>query len=88
MYADSALSHEASGHRVAVDTWPVLVEGIASYLAYARRAYGVEPTLFSLNEPDIGMHVGLSPEEYADFVKQLGRRLAALGLKNAHASRR
>lgn len=68
-------------HRIALTRWDELAETITSYLLYAKRAYGVEPTLFSFNEANIGINVLFTPEEHRDVLKSLGRRFAAAGLK-------
>lgn len=54
---------------------------ITSYLIHARDAYGVEPDLFSFNEPDIGIQVLFTPEEHRLLIRALGARLESLGLK-------
>ncbi len=54
---------------------------ITSYLLHARERYGVEPDLFSFNEPDLGIHVLFTPEEHRLLLRDLGARLAQLGLK-------
>ena len=46
---------------VAKDKWPELAAQIGSYLVYAKRKYGVEPDLFSFNEPNAGIRVKMSP---------------------------
>ena len=67
--------------RVHPDKWPELLESIGSYLAYAKRKYGVEPNLFSFNEPGIGCRVLFSAEEHRDAIKRIGAHLEKLGLK-------
>jgi hypothetical protein len=54
---------------------------IADYLSYLKSAYGVEPALFSFNEPERGIDVLFTPEEHAAFIRGFGRYLAARGLK-------
>src|SRR5262249_36059341 len=51
------------------DKWPDLLDLLGSYLVYARREYGVEPDLFSFNEANIGVYVGLTPESHTEAVK-------------------
>lgn len=69
------------GVRIAPDKWPEVLESIGSYLLHARERYGVEPDLFSFNEPDGGVQVRLSPEEHRDAVKLIGAHLVQSGLK-------
>lgn len=68
-------------HHIALTRWDELADAIASYLVYAKQHYGVEPTLFSFNEANIGINVLLTPEEHRDAIKSLGSRFAKLGLK-------
>ncbi|HNY40506.1 MAG TPA: hypothetical protein PKJ41_08920 [Bryobacteraceae bacterium] len=58
-----------------------LVESIAAYMMYARDQYGVEPDLFSCNEPDLGICILFTPEEHRDAIIRIGSRFAALGLR-------
>ncbi|HEY7086483.1 MAG TPA: hypothetical protein VH518_00260 [Tepidisphaeraceae bacterium] len=58
-----------------------LANAIASYIVHFKQVVGVEPELFSFNEPDLGINVRQSPEEHRDFIKLLGGRLAALSLR-------
>jgi O-glycosyl hydrolase len=79
--ADPGRGREVNGRRVAADRWPVMIDLITSYLLYAKQQYGIEPALFSFNEPDGGVHIRFSPEEHRDLMKRLGARMAELGLK-------
>jgi hypothetical protein len=63
------------------EKWDELLELIGSYLQYAKRAYGVEPGLFSFNEANIGVYVGLTPTTHAEAVKRIGTYFRRLGLK-------
>ena len=67
--------------RVHPDKWPELLESIGSYLLYAKRQYGVEPTLFSFNEPNAGVRVRFTPEEHRDAIKRIGAHFERLGLR-------
>ncbi len=58
---------------------PELAESVVAYLLYLRREHGVEPALFSFNEPDLGMI--RDPGDYRDIVKVIGRRISEAGLK-------
>lgn len=70
-----------SQRRVNPALWEELLESIGSYLLYAKNQYGVEPDLFSFNEPNLGINVLFSPEEHRDAIKSIGAHLASLGLK-------
>jgi hypothetical protein len=63
------------------EKWDELLDLLGSYLLYARREYGVEPDLFSFNESDIGINVGLTPESHAQAIKRIGAYFQKLGLK-------
>ncbi len=67
--------------RLAPGKWPELLECVGSYLLYAKRQYGVEPNLFSFNEPGIGVRVRFTPEEHRDVIKRMGRHFEKLGLR-------
>ena len=61
--------------------WDDLLDLLGSYLLYAKSEYGVEPDLFSFNESNIGIYVGLTPESHAEAIKRIGAYLQKLGLK-------
>jgi hypothetical protein len=63
------------------EKWDELLDLFGSYLLYARREYGVEPDLFSFNESNIGINVGLTPESHAQAIKRIGAYFQKLGLK-------
>ncbi len=58
-----------------------IVKSITSYLVYLKENYGVEATLFSFNESDLGIDIRQTAEEHRDLIKKLGRHMAASGLK-------
>ena len=68
-------------HPVSWDRWDDLLDLVGSYLLYLKKNYGAEPDLFSFNEPDLGIYVGLTPEAHRDAIKRLGAHFARLGLK-------
>jgi hypothetical protein len=68
-------------HHIQADEWPEVLEGIGSYLLYAKQKYGLEPVAFSFNEPDMGVNVLVPPEEHAEYLKRVGAHLESLGLK-------
>jgi hypothetical protein len=61
--------------------WDELLDLLSSYLLYAKREYQVEPDLFSFNEANIGVYVGLTPETHLEAIKRIGAHFAKLGLK-------
>ena len=67
--------------RIDPEKWDELLDLIGSYLTYAKKNYGVEPDLFSFNEANIGVYVGLTPEEHARVIKRIGAFFQKLGLK-------
>jgi len=58
-----------------------VVESLTAYILYARDFYGVEPDLFSFNEPDLGIRILFTPEEHREAVKRIGAHFAAMGLR-------
>lgn len=81
LYTDPGKGPAAFGRRFAPEKWPEVLECIGSYLVYAKKQYGVEPDLFSFNEPDGGVQVKFSAEEHRDAIKRIGAHFEKLGLK-------
>jgi len=81
LYTDPGKGPEAFGRRFAAEKWPEVLECIGSYLVYAKKQYGVEPDLFSFNEPDGGVRVKFSAEEHRDAIRRIGAHFASLGLR-------
>ena len=63
------------------EMWNELLDLLGGYLLYAKREYSVEPDLFSFNEANIGVYVGLTPESHAEAIKRIGAHFHKLGLK-------
>jgi hypothetical protein len=63
------------------EKWDELLELVGGYLLYAKREFSVEPDLFSFNEANIGVYVGLTPEEHLKAIKRFGAHFRKLGLK-------
>jgi hypothetical protein len=63
------------------EKWDELLDLLGSYLLYAKREYSVEPDLFSFNEANIGVYVGLTPETHTAAIKRIGAHFRKLGLK-------
>ncbi len=81
MYENPELDRNTIGRRVERDGWDELIESMGSYLLYLRRRYRVEPALVSVNEPDLGVHVKLTADEYAEFLLLLNAFLNEQQLK-------
>ncbi len=58
-----------------------VIESLTAYILYARDFYGIEPDLFSFNEPDLGIRILFTPEEHRDAVKRIGRHFESMGLR-------
>jgi hypothetical protein len=72
-----------SAHLRTIDParWDDLLDLIGSYLVYAKREYSAEPALFSFNEANIGIYVGLTPQSHTEAIKRIGAHFQNLGLK-------
>ncbi len=72
-----------SAHLRTIDParWDDLLDLIGSYLVYAKREYSAEPALFSFNEANIGIYVGLTPQSHTEAIKRIGAHFQKLGLK-------
>jgi hypothetical protein len=81
LYENPGRGRRATKRRVPRERWPEMLECIGSYLAYAKRQYGVEPDLFSFNEANIGIRVLFSAEEHRDLIKAAGPYFGRLGLR-------
>lgn len=80
-YTDPGQPWDKSGRVVAPERWDDVLRCIGSFLLYARAQYGVEPDLFSFNEPDYGVYTLLTPDGERDAIKRVGAHLQGLGLK-------
>lgn len=81
-YTDPYEKPSSAGSRViSPEKWGELLDLLGSYLSYAKRQYGVEPDLFSFNESNIGINIGLTPESHARAIARIGGYLQKLGLK-------
>ncbi len=81
MYGEPGRGHSTPNRRVGLTRWDEVLESVGSYLAYAKRKYGIEPDLFSFNESNIGIYVLISPEEHRYVLRSLGAHFRKLGLK-------
>jgi hypothetical protein len=57
-----------------------IIKSIGSYLLFLKEAYGVEASMFSFNESDLGINVRQTGREHSELIKTLGGHLASLGL--------
>lgn len=57
-----------------------IIKSLTSYLIYLKEGYGVEATLFSFNESDLGIYVRQTGEEHAELIKTMGSYMASQGL--------
>jgi hypothetical protein len=71
----------ASRRTVAPGLWPDVLESAGTYLVHLKKRYGVEPELFSFNEPEAGVRVLFTAEQHREMIRRFGERFAALGLK-------
>lgn len=55
-----------------------IYKSMADYLLYAKLYYGIEFSMFSFNESDLGIDVLYTPQEHAEFIKECGTWLAGL----------
>ncbi len=81
MYEGPRRGRWESGRTVAASQWPEVMESAGTYLVYLKKRYGVEPVLFSFNEPETGVRVLFSAEQHREMIRRFGERFSALGLK-------
>ncbi len=71
----------AFGRTIDPEKWDELLQLLGDYLLYAKREYHVEPDLFSFNEANIGINIGLTPEAHAKAIERIGAYFRKMGLK-------
>lgn len=81
IYITQRNDRRVSKRRINPDKWPELLECIESYLVYGKKTYGIEPDLFSFNEPNSGAKVLFSAQEYCLAIKKIGSLLNKIGFK-------
>ncbi len=59
----------------------VIDKSIADYIVYLKEKYGVEISLFSFNESDLGINIRQTGEEQDKLIKGLGAYFESRGLK-------
>jgi hypothetical protein len=57
-----------------------IYRSLIDYLVYLKEAFGVEAAMYSFNESDLGIDVLHTPGEHAEFIRDMGARLASRGL--------
>ena len=58
-----------------------IYKSIADYIVYLKDTYGVEISMFSFNESDLGINIRQTGEEHAALIKGLGAHFVSRGLK-------
>lgn len=58
-----------------------IYKSIADYIGYLEDEYGVEVSMFSFNESDLGINIRQTGEEHAELIKGLGAYFVSRGLK-------
>jgi len=58
-----------------------IYKSIADYISYLKEKYGVDISLFSFNESDLGINVRQTGEEHDKLIKGLGAYFVSRGLK-------
>lgn len=69
------------GNALNPEKMDAIIRSITSYIIYLKENYGVEATMFSLNESDLGIDIRQTAEEHRDLIKTLGAHMTASGLK-------
>jgi len=57
-----------------------IYESLTGYILYLKEAYGVEISMFSFNESDLGINVRQTAEEHTALIKGLGAYMRSKGL--------
>lgn len=57
-----------------------IYKSMADYIQYAKQHYGIEFSMFSFNESDLGIDVLHTPQQHAEFIKEFGGYLAKRNL--------
>lgn len=57
-----------------------IYKSMADYIQYAKQRYGIEFSMFSFNESDLGIDVLHTPQQHAEFIKEFGGYLAKRNL--------
>ncbi len=68
------------GNPLNPDKMARISESIAGYLLWLKEKYGVEASMFSFNESDLGIDVRQTAREHAELIRTLGPHFAQKGL--------
>ncbi len=71
---------EPRGNALNPEKMTRIAESIAGYLVFLKEKYGVEASMFSFNESDLGINVRQTAREHAELIKTLGSHFASRGL--------
>jgi len=71
---------EPRGNPLKPEKMQKIYESIGAYMTYLKRVYGVEASMFSFNESDLGINVRQTGDEHAALIKGLGAHFASQGL--------
>ena len=69
------------GNPLDPDKMDEIYKSITDYIIYLKEHYGVEASLFSFNESDLGINVRITPQEHDELIKGLGAYFQSHGLK-------
>lgn len=69
------------GNALNPDKIQEIYKSIGDYIAYLKEHYGVEVSMFSFNESDLGINVRQTGREHDRLIKGLGAYLVSRGLK-------
>jgi hypothetical protein len=58
-----------------------IYKSIADYITYLKKGYGVDISLFSFNESDLGINIRMTGQEHEDFLRGFGSYLISRGIK-------
>jgi hypothetical protein len=69
------------GNPLKKENMQAIYKSIGDYIAYMKEAYGVEVSMFSFNESDLGINIRQTGQEHAELIKGLGAYFESRGLK-------
>jgi hypothetical protein len=71
----------AWGNRLNREKMERIYESISAYIIYMKDNYGVEVSMFSFNESDLGIYIRQTAEEHKELIIGLGSEFSRRGLK-------
>jgi hypothetical protein len=69
------------GNPLDTNSMLAIYKSIADYVTVLKEQYGVEISMFSFNESDLGINIRQTGQEHADLIKGLGAYFESRGLK-------